>query len=96
MGTSNNWATTFVASTAFKYLVASVAGWLAGKLGLDPTDGAASIGGLISAAVSLGMLVWGAWESSRSKLVVNGTKVPVSQMTLADKITVAGIAAKSS
>jgi hypothetical protein len=89
--TSDNWMSTLVASTAFKYIVASVAGWLAAKLGLDPTEGAASIAGVISALVSLGMLVWGAYESSKSKVVVNGTRVPVSKMTPTDKATVATI-----
>lgn len=95
MNTSDNWLTTFVASTAGKYLIATVAGWLAGKLGLDPTTGAASIAGFASAAVALGMLLWGAYESSRSKIVVNGNKVVLSQMTTTDKNAVAAIAEKS-
>lgn len=90
----SNWLSSFVGTTAFKYIIAIGAGWLANKLGLDPTEGKASLEGIFSALVSAAMLAWGAWESSRSKLVVDGKKVSVSNMSDADQKIVANIVKK--
>lgn len=84
----SKYLSTFVTSTAFKYLVGIVAGWLALKLGLDPTEGKASIQGALSALAGLGMLVWGAHESGVEKVVAkdldgNLVRTPLKDMPAA-------------
>lgn len=81
----------FVGSTAFKYIIAAIAGWLSKKLGLDPTEGTTTIAGAFSAAVALGMLLWGAKESATEKAVVKDpasgelVRVPLAALPPADK-----------
>ncbi len=86
-----NWLTTFVGTTAFKYLVAMVATFIATKLGLDK----GSIEGLLTQLVGIAMGVWGMWEASRQKIVINGDKVAVSELTQTDKATVQAIVNKT-
>lgn len=83
----SNWLTTFVTTTAFKYLVAMIATFIASKLGVDH----ASVEGIISQLVAVAMGVWGMWESSRQKIVMNGAKVQVSDLSASQKATVAAI-----
>lgn len=65
-----NWLTGFVATTAFKYLVTMVAQFLAVKFGVDEGDTT----GLIMQLVAVAMGAWGMYESSKSKIVVDGVK----------------------
>ena len=86
-----NWLTGFVGTTAFKYLVAMVATFIATKLGLDK----GSIEGLLTQLIGVAMGAWGMWESSRQKIVINGEKVAVSDLTQTDKATVTAIVNKT-
>ncbi len=86
---NSSWLTTFVASTAFKYLVAMAATYIASKLGLDK----GSIEGILTQLVGVAMGVWGAWEASRNKIVMDGKKVAVSDLSTADKKAVSGMVA---
>lgn len=65
-----NWLTSFVATTAFKYLVTMVAQFLAVKFGLEEGE----ITGLILQLVAIVMGVWGMSESAKNKIVVDGVK----------------------
>lgn len=85
------WFTSFVGTTAFKYLVAMLATYIAGKLGFDPVEGKASIEGIITQLIGVVMGLWGAWESSRNKIVMDGKKVSVSDLTPAEKVAVKDI-----
>lgn len=87
----NNIINGFVASTAFRNAVMALSGWLALKLGLDPTTGSVTISGVLLGLVSLGMALWGVWESTRNKAVVDGKMTPLSKMTPADADKVATI-----
>jgi peptidoglycan hydrolase-like protein with peptidoglycan-binding domain len=84
---NSTWLTSFVGTTAFKYLVAMIATYIASKLGLDK----GSIEGILTQLVGVAMGVWGAWEASRSKIVIDGKKVSVSDLTTAEKNTVSNI-----
>lgn len=88
---NSTWLSSFVGTTAFKYLVAMAATYLANKLGLDPVEGKASIEGILSQLVGVAMLIWGAWESSRNKVVLNGKRVSVSDLPAEDKSKVAEV-----
>lgn len=76
----SKWFTTFVGTTAFKYLVAMLATYIAAKLGLDPVEGKATIEGVISQLVGVAMGIWGMWESTKSKVVVDGHKVKLDAL----------------
>lgn len=84
---NSTWLTSFVGTTAFKYLVAMLATYIASKLGLDK----GSIEGILTQLIGVAMGVWGAWEASRSKIVMNGEKVSVSDLSTAEKKVVADI-----
>lgn len=88
----SNWLTTFVTTTAFKYLVAMAATFIAAKLGIEQ----GSVEGILTQLVAVAMGVWGMWESSRQKIVINGEKVSVSKLTPSEKATVASIVADKS
>lgn len=62
-----------VTSTAFKYLIAMVASWVASKLGVEQL----SIEGILTQAVALVAAGWGVWEASRNKIVIDGEKAIV-------------------
>ncbi len=74
----------FVTSTYFRYVVASAAGWLALKLGLDPTEGKATIEGAVSALFALGMLIWGGNESASEKAVAEAPDGTVQKIRLSE------------
>lgn len=86
-----NWLTSFVGTTAFKYLVAMVATFVATKLGLEK----GSVEGLLTQLIGVAMGAWGMWEASRQKIVINGDKVAVKDLTQADKATVQAIVNKA-
>jgi peptidoglycan hydrolase-like protein with peptidoglycan-binding domain len=88
---SSNWFSMLTGSTFFQYLIAMVATFIASKLGIEKGDVLALITqiiGIIPAAI-------GVWNAARSKVVVNGTVVPLKAMPLADQSTVATIAKKN-
>lgn len=70
-----NWLNSLVASTAFKYLIAMAATWLATKLGVE----SAKLEGILSQLVGIAMGAWGMWESSRNKAVIKGVKVDLDK-----------------
>lgn len=82
-----NWLSGFVATTGFKYLVTIVATFIASKLGVDH----GTIEGILTQLIAVVMGAWGVWESSRSKIVMNGAKVQVSDLSPAQKATVSAI-----
>lgn len=84
-----NFFSTFVASTAFKYIVAMVATYVANKLGLDPVEGKANIESILTQLIGVAMAIWGMWESSKDKLVLNGEKVTLPPV-VADGTTAKG------
>lgn len=84
-----NWFNSFVTTTAFKYLVAMAATYIATKLGLEK----GSVEGILTQLIAVAMGIWGAWESSRSKIVVDGKKVSVSDLSANDKAVVRDIVA---
>jgi hypothetical protein len=88
---NSTWFTSFVGTTAFKYLVAMLATYIAGKLGLDPVEGKATIEGVVTQLIGVAAGLWGMWESSRSKIVIDGKKVSVSELSTAEKNTVSNI-----
>lgn len=90
---NSSWLTSFVGTTAFKYLVAMLATYVAGKLGLDPVEGKATIEGVLSQLIGVAMGIWGMWESSRNKIVLDGQKVSVSDLDAADTKAVKEIVA---
>lgn len=93
--TKNEWLSGIVTSTIGKYIIGIIAGWLAKKWGFDPTEGAATVQGVLAALISLASLAWGAYESSKSKVVVAGVRVPLKDMPLQDQQTIASIASKN-
>lgn len=62
-----------VATTAFKYLVAIAASAIAQYLGVAEGD----VTGVLTQLVSLLMAVWGIWESTRNKAVLNGEVIRI-------------------
>lgn len=85
----NNWLSGIVASTAFKYVVALIAGFIAAKLGVEK----GSVEGVLTEIVGVLMGVWGMYESSKSKVVVNGQSVQVKHLDpAAQKEVVAAVA----
>jgi hypothetical protein len=66
----NNWFSGLVTSTAFKYLITAVSSWLAAKLGVAEGD----INGILVQLIGVATAVWGVWEASRNKVVLNGEK----------------------
>lgn len=89
VNTSNNWLSSLVASTAGKYIIAMIATFIASKLGLEQ----GSVEGILVQLIGVAAGLWGAWEASRSKVVVNGTKVTLDKMTTANQQKVAEAAA---
>ncbi len=65
-----NWLSGFVATTGFKYLVTMVATFIASQLGLAEGD----VSAIIVQLVAVIMGAWGMYESSKSKVVMNGVK----------------------
>lgn len=90
MSISANWFSTFVASTAFKYILAMVATFIASKIGVDH----ASLEGILTQLIGVAAGVWGMYESSKSKIVVNGEKVNLAKVSAADQAKAAEIVAK--
>lgn len=93
---ASNWFSSLVASTAGQYVIAMVATWIANKLGLDPTTGHVTVEGVIVQLLGVIPMILGIREAAKSKVVVNGTKVSLKSMPVADQQTVAQIAAKNS
>ena len=93
---ASNWFSSLVASTAGQYVIAIVATWIAQKLGLDPTTGQAPITAVIVQILGVIPMMLGIREAAKSKVVVNGTKVSLKSMPVADQQAVAQIAAKNS
>ena len=91
---SGNWLSSLVASTAGKYLVTFLATWLASKLGLDPTTGHVTLEGVLVQLVGVAAGIWGMWEASRSKVVVNGAKVPLKALDPIDQAVISDIVDK--
>lgn len=91
MNINSNWLSGIVASTGFKYVVAIAATWIAARVGVD----AGTLEGLISQAVGVLMGAWGMWEASKSKVVVDGVRVPLPQMSKADQEKVVAIVEKT-
>lgn len=91
MNINSNWVSGIVASTGFKYFVAIAATWIAARVGVD----AGTLEGLISQAVGVLMGAWGMWEASKSKVVVDGVRVPLPQMSKADQEKVVAIVEKT-
>jgi hypothetical protein len=65
-----NWINGFVATTGFKYLVTMIAQFIAVQFGVDEGE----VAGVIAQIVAIAMGVWGMYESSKSKVVMNGVK----------------------
>lgn len=85
----SNWFSSFVTTTAFKYLVAMAATFIATKLGLEK----GSVEGLLTQLIAVAMGAWGMWEASRDKIVLDGKKVSVSHLDAADAKAVKEIVA---
>lgn len=83
-----NWLNGFVTTTAFKYLITMVAQFLAVKLGVEQ----GALEGLIAQLVALIMGAWGMYESSKSKVVIDGKKTDLTTET--DKAAVAEVVGK--
>lgn len=88
---NSNWFSSLVTTTAFKYLVAMVATYAASKLGVD--KGAAE--GVLTQLVGVVAMVWGMWEGSRSKVVLNGQRVSFSKLPSADQAKVEEVVEKN-
>ncbi len=82
-----NWISGLVFSTGGKYLVAMAATFIASKLGLEQ----GSVEGILTQLVAVVMAAWGMWESSKSKVVVNGQRVLVKDLSATEKATVTNI-----
>lgn len=91
MNINSNWLSGIVASTGFKYLVAMAATWLATRLGLD----AGTLEGIITQAIGVLMGAWGMWEASKSKVVADGVRVPLAELSTADRQKVLDIVEKT-
>lgn len=78
--TMSNWFSSFVTTTAFKYLVAMAATFIATKLGLEK----GSVEGLLTQLIGVAMGGWGMWEASRNKIVMDGKKVSLSHLDASD------------
>lgn len=81
MNVGSNWLSGIVASTAFKYVVAMIATFVASKIGVDH----GTIEGILTQLIGLLMGVWGAYESAKSKVVVNGQSVQVKDLPQSDQ-----------
>ena len=81
MNIGSNWISGIVGSTAFKYLVAMVATFIASKIGLDQ----GSVEGIITQLVAVAMAVWGMFSASQSKAVVNGQVTLLKDMAVSDQ-----------
>lgn len=92
---NSQWLSGIVASTAFKYAVAMAATWLAQKLGMDPVAGKVTIEGVLTQAIGVIAGVWGMWEASKSKIVVDGQRVKMSDLNTADQAKVEAIVEKA-
>lgn len=68
MQITSNWLSGIVASTAFKYILQSVATAIAVWLGLEGDVVLA----ILTQVIGLIPMLWGAWEAAKSKIVVNG------------------------
>lgn len=79
---NSQWLSGLVATTGFKYIVAMIATFVASKLGLE----AGSVEGIITQLIGVAAMVWGMWESARSKVVVDGVRVPLKNMPVEDKV----------
>jgi hypothetical protein len=74
--TSNNWLSGIVTSTAGQYILAMIATFIASKLGVDKGD----VTAILVQVIGIVPMIYGMWQASRSKVVVNGTVVPLSHM----------------
>jgi len=80
----SSWLSGIVGTTAFKYVVAMVATYIATKIGIDQ----ASLEALIVQLVGVAAGVWGMWEASKSKIVIEGQKISVNDLTTAQQVEV--------
>ncbi len=87
----SNWFSGIVGTTMFKYLVAMVATFIASKLGLEH----GAVEGILTQGIAVVVAAWGMWESSKSKLVVDGQRVLVKDLSASDKATVTSIVNKN-
>lgn len=87
----SNWFSGIVGSTMFKYVVAMVATFIASKLGLEH----GAVEAVLTQAIAVVVTAWGMWESSKSKIVVNGQRVLMKDLTATDKATVTNIVKKN-
>lgn len=78
---NSKWLQNFVTGTAGRYLIAMAATWLANKLGFDPTEGRVAIEGVLVQGIGLVALVWGTVEAGREKVVVDGVKTPMKDLS---------------
>lgn len=78
------WVSGFVVSTGGKYLIAMAATYIATKLGLEQ----GAIEAILVQGIGVIMLAWGAWEASRSKVAINGTKVSLKDLPVSTQFQV--------
>lgn len=91
MNINSNWLSGIVATTGFKYVLTMIATYLAAKLGVDQ----GTLVGIITQALGVVLGLWGMWEASKSKIVVDGTRVEVKDLPIAEQAKVAAVVEKA-
>lgn len=67
----------FVTTTLFKYIVAMAATFIASQFGLEEGE----VTAILTQLIGVAMAIWGAWESSRNKVVVDGKRITIEKLS---------------
>jgi hypothetical protein len=91
MNINSNWLSGIVASTGFKYVLTMIATYIAARTGVDQ----GTLVGILSQVIGVILGLWGMWEASKSKVVVDGVRVEVKNLPAADQAKIVAVVEKA-